>query len=135
MRPTIRFAAVLVLGAAAMVAQAACLRCEPILNVKDAAVASQTNKTSSEDQVRAAIIRAGAALGWQIKEEAPGKLVGTLVLRSHTSVVDISYTANSYSIQYRSSINLNEQDGQIHKNYNGWINNLAKGINSQTMLN
>jgi len=126
--------AAFVLGAAAMVAQAACLRCEPILNVKDAAVASQSNKLS-EDQVRAAIIRAGAALGWQIKEEAPGKLVGTLVLRSHTAVVDISYTANSYSIQYRSSINLNEQDGQIHKNYNGWISNLAKGINSQTLLN
>jgi hypothetical protein len=49
-------------------------------------------------------------------------------------VVDIFYTATTYSIQYRSSINLDESGGQIHKNYNGWISNLVKGINTQTAL-
>jgi hypothetical protein len=56
------------------------------------------------------------------------------VLRTHTAVVDIFYTATTYSIQYRSSINLDESGGQIHKNYNGWISNLVKGINTQTAL-
>jgi len=28
-------------------------------------------------------------------------------------------------------VNLNEEGGQIHNNYNGWVKNLAKGIDAQ----
>ena len=76
-------------------------------------------------------MRAGAALGWQMRDDGPNRLVGTLMLRKHTAVVEIPYSARSYSIKYRSSINLDEKDGQIHKNYNGWIQNLTRGINAQ----
>ncbi len=124
----------LALFAVAAAAQAACFKCDPILNVYDAVVAAPAGKRASANDVRAAIIRAGAALGWQIKEEGPGKLLGALILRTHTAVVEIPYSATSYSIRYRSSINLDESDGQIHKNYNGWISNLTKGINAQLRL-
>lgn len=134
MRALVRLATVLVLSVVATVAQAGCFRCEPILNVTDALVASPAGKPVTAEQVRAAIIRAGAALGWQVKEEGPGKLVGTLVLRTHTAVVEIAYSATSFSIIYKSSINLDEGEGQIHKAYNGWIRNLAKGINVQILL-
>ena len=134
MRPLIHLAIALTLAAAATAAHAGCFRCEPILNVADTLVTTPAGKPLSADQVRASIIRAGAALGWQVREEGPGKLVGTLVLRSHTAVVDIAYSATSYGIQYRSSIDLNEGDGQIHKNYNSWVRNLAKGINAQLLL-
>jgi hypothetical protein len=133
MRTLVHYVAVLAIAAVVAVTQTGCVGV-PIQNVKDAAVVTSSGKTLSADQVRAAIIRAGAGLGWQITEEAPGKLVGTLVLRTHTAVVDIFYTATTYSIQYRSSINLDESGGQIHKNYNGWISNLVKGINTQTAL-
>jgi hypothetical protein len=46
-------------------------------------------------------------------------------------VVDIEHDAKSYSIKYRDSQNLNFADGQIHKNYNGWIQNLDKAIRAQ----
>ena len=134
MRTLVRLAIGLTFGAAATLAQAGCLRCEPILNVADTLVAAPAGKSLSTHQVRAAIIRAGATLGWQMKEEAPGKLVGALVLRSHTAVVEIPYAATSYSILYKSSIDLNEGDGQIYKNYNSWIRNLTKGINAQFLL-
>ena len=58
-------------------------------------------------------------------------LVGTILLRNHTAVVEIPYSANDYSVKYRSSANLNEANGNIHKNYNGWIQNLTRGINAQ----
>ena len=58
-------------------------------------------------------------------------LVGTLILRTHTAVVEIPYSATSYSIRYRSSIDLNEAGGKIHKNYNSWVQNLTHGINGQ----
>jgi hypothetical protein len=69
-----------------------------------------------------------------MKDETPDMLVGTLMLRSHTAVVEIPYSATSFSIKYRSSINLDQSGGNIHKNYNGWIQNLYKGINTQLGL-
>jgi len=106
----------------------------PIMNVDNAAVPMVSGKPLTKEQVRSAIIRSGVALGWQVKDEGPDKLVGTLVLRTHTAVVDIPYSATSYSIKYRSSIDLMESGGNIHKNYNGWIQNLHKGINTQLGL-
>lgn len=106
----------------------------PIMNVSDAVVASPAGKSIGDDQVRAAIVRAGVALGWQLKDEGPNLLVGTLQLRKHTAVVEIPYSTGRYSIKYRSSVNLDEAGGTIHKNYNGWIQNLTKGINAQMAL-
>jgi len=46
--------------------------------------------------------------------------------------VQIPYSETSYSIQYKSSTNLQESGGRtIHRNYNGWIQNLNRGINAQ----
>jgi hypothetical protein len=106
----------------------------PIMNVDNAAVATPSGKPLTQEQVRAAIIRAGSALGWQMKDEGPNKMVGTLVLRTHTAVVDIPYSASNYSIKYRSSVNLEASGDTIHKNYNGWIQNLNRGIGTQLSL-
>jgi hypothetical protein len=106
----------------------------PILNVSDATVTAPAGKALSKDQVRQAIMRAGAGLGWQITDEGPNMLVGTIHLRDHKAVVEIPYSTASYSLRYRSSVNLYEKDGKIHKNYNGWIQNLQKGINTQLSL-
>lgn len=106
----------------------------PIMNVDGVAVTNASGKPLTHEQVRSAIIRAGGTLGWQMKEEGPNTLVGTLMLRSHTAVVEIPYSTKSYSIKYRSSINLDEGGGKIHKNYNGWIQNLQKGINTQLSM-
>lgn len=118
---------------AAVVLAAALAGCStvPIMNVEEAPVATASGKVPSAQDVRAAILRAGSALGWQMRDEGPNKLVGTLTLRTHSAVVDIPYNSKSYSIKYRSSTNLQEQGGQIHKNYNGWIQNLTRGINAQ----
>jgi hypothetical protein len=106
----------------------------PIRNVDHAAFATTSGKNLSLEQARAAIIRAGAALGWEIKDDGPSSLTGTLHLRKHTAVVEIPYSATDYSIEYRSSVNLNEKNGRIHKNYNGWVQNLSKRINVELQL-
>ena len=103
----------------------------PILNVDQAPAISASGKPLSRDQVRAAIVRAGAALGWQMKDEGPNMIVGNIMLRNHTATIEIPYNANSYSIKYRASTNLEEKGGTIHKNYNGWVQNLTRGINAQ----
>jgi hypothetical protein len=102
---------------------------QPIQNVQ--APVATTKPKPSMDEVRQAIVRAGSGLGWQIKPEKPGHLVGTLALRTHVAVVDINHTQTDYSIKYRDSTNLDYKDGQIHRNYNGWIQNLDKAIKIQ----
>ena len=116
--------------AAAMLALAAC-QPMPIYNVADAPVTTTSGKAPSAAQVRAAIITAGTSLGWSIKEAGPGRLEGTLHLRDHTAVVDIPYSTSRYSITYKSSENLQAANGNIHKNYNGWIQNLDRAIRTE----
>ena len=102
---------------------------KPILNVKDAQVSA--GKTLQASEVRKAIGVAGATLGWQVIDLKPGLAQGTLNLRNHTAVVEIPYTATSYSILYKSSVNLGEGGGDIHRNYNGWIQFLDNSIKAE----
>ncbi|MCE9659899.1 MAG: hypothetical protein K8R60_15165 [Burkholderiales bacterium] len=116
---------------AAAAALVGCQTLAPIQNVQNAPVTTVANKPLTAEQVRGAIVRAGAALGWIMKDDGPGKLTGTLMLRTHTAVVDIPYSTSAYSITYKSSVDLKEANGKIHQNYNGWITNLTRGINAQ----
>ena len=104
-----------------------------IYNVNNATVAAPTGRTLTMPEIKKAIMTAGAGLGWNVKEKSPGHLVGTLHLRTHTAVVDIPYSTETYSITYKSSSNLQHdpEDGTIHSNYNGWIENLDKAIKTQ----
>lgn len=104
----------------------------PIHNVENAPV-NTSNSSYDLNDVTKAIQRAGTGLGWQMKEQTPGHIVGTLYLRSHMAKVDITYTLDEYSINYKESSNLNYNatNKTIHHNYNGWIQNLTNAINAQ----
>lgn len=106
-------------------------RTAPIRNVADAPVTVAPGKTATQADVERAILRAGIALGWQMKPVKPGLIEGTLALRTHVAVVEIPYSTKSYSIQYKTSTNLQADGNVIHQNYNGWIENLDKGIRVQ----
>ena len=116
---------------AAATALTACSTLAPIQNVENVSVSSSANKPLTPNEVRGAIVRAGAGLGWIMKDAGPGTINGTLILRTHTADVQIPYSAMSYGIVYKSSINLQESGGKIHRNYNGWVQNLNRGINAQ----
>jgi hypothetical protein len=107
-------------------------RSDAVYNVEDAAVVSSVDNVSL-DAVKKAIMRAGGGLGWVMKDAGAGKMIGTLSLRKHVAVVDIDYSTKSYSIRYKDSQELNYDGTNIHKNYNGWVQNLQRGI--QTQLN
>ena len=120
----------LVVACAVLLFSACATTQQPVMNVTEAPVL--TNKANpSPDEIRQAIIRAGAQLGWQMKAERPGHIIGTLALRTHLAVVDIDYDRKAYSIKYRDSTNLDYNGGMIHRNYNSWIQNLDRGIKAQ----
>jgi len=109
---------------------AGCATTQPVFDVTQAPVV--TNKPNpSMDDVRQAVVRAGSTLGWQMNPDRAGHVTGRLLLRTHVAVVDVDYTQNAYSIKYRESTNLDYSDGKIHRNYNGWIQNLDKAIRIQ----
>ena len=130
MRIKLALATAVILTAATMTSHGACMRCGPIQNVTDAPVPSASGKALSSDEVGKPIFPAGTTLGWQMNAGPPGKVTGTLNVRKHTAVVEIPYSSRSYSINYKSSVNLNEEEGQIHNNYNGWVKNLARSIDA-----
>jgi hypothetical protein len=101
----------------------------PVKNVTDTPVKSNKANLTSEE-VAAAIKRAGTGLGWAMLDDGPGKINATLRLRTHTAVVEIPYSTKSYSIRYKDSTDLryDAEKGTIHKNYNGWIQNLDAAI-------
>lgn len=122
-------------------------RTSPVYNVQDQYIATNIDNATEED-VKKAIIRAGGSLGWNMKAGEPGRVLGTLYLRTHLAIVDITYDLKKYSITYKDSTNLDyETAGKettdaggntyvndtaiIHSNYNGWIQNLDRSIQAQ----
>lgn len=97
-----------------------------VYNVNNASVVTQ-RKYVSQDEVRKAIHRSGASLGWTMKDIRPGYTVATLYIRTHIAQVGIRYSSKSYSIRLLGTSNLTKR-GMIHKNYNGWIHNLNNAI-------
>lgn len=115
---------------AVVVAFAGC-RTAPVYNVDHASVVSATGKPLKMTQIREAIIRAGGGLGWVMKEDKRGHLIGTLNVREHMAKVGITYTPKYFSITYLDSKNLKYDGTNIHTNYNGWIQRLQQHISAQ----
>ena len=90
----------------------------------------------ASSKVYEAIKLAGASTGWIITNVRPGLAMGKLNARSHVAIVEIPYTETTYSIRYKDSTDLkyNASTNEIHKNYNGWIQNLENAINVQLSL-
>lgn len=79
------------------------------------------------DQIR----RAGAAQGWVMQSDGPGRMRGVLNRRSHQAIVEIPFDQQRFTIRHAASTNLNYDGTQIHRNFNGWVQSLQRAIISQ----
>ncbi|WP_226568454.1 lipoprotein [Mangrovibacter yixingensis] len=102
---------------------AGCARTAPIDNVNATVSAGH-----SAEQVKSAILKAGIQRQWVMNETSPGVISARQQSHGHVAEVRITYSANSYAINYVSSINLRASGGKIHKTYNRWIGNLDRDI-------
>jgi hypothetical protein len=116
---------------AATVTLTACTS-RPIRNVDNDPVVT-AGKPATMADVEQAITRAGAGLGWVMTPVRPGEMTGRLALRTHVAVVDITYDTRTFSIRYKDSVNLDYANGNVHKNYNGWIENLEREIRANLL--
>ena len=111
------------------------------------------DRSLTQEQVKEAIEEGAERVGWLAKEAKNDKILATYRIRSHSVVVEISYSADSYDIRYKSSSRLkmfcSEEDKQaarnmkltgqatcpgnadplyLHGNYEVWINELKQSI-------
>ncbi|HQU88521.1 MAG TPA: hypothetical protein PK620_07640 [Denitromonas sp.] len=124
----------------------------PIVNHAQITWAQGGGQQATPDQVRDAIIRACQEKGWTVTPTTDADtLIATLVVRNkHTIQTSISYSANTFSVTYAGSTNMNYAikepnpytpsvsagDVQvrtevIHPNYNRWVSSLVSAIRSR----
>lgn len=117
---------------ATMLALAGCRGGVEIRDVESAPIAGNP----SMEEVKEAIIRAGAKRGWRMTPQGDGNILGTLELRSHVARVNIRYDRQNYHITFLDAVNLDHDPsrGTIHKNYNSWIRNLDTDIHNELVL-
>jgi hypothetical protein len=125
-----RFAVKAFLVLSVLIAAVGC-RTAPIYNVTNQGIVPSGGKPKSLEEVKTAIVEAGRARGWTVKDIAPGHLEAELRLRGHAAVVDIKYSTTSYSITHKDSQNLRYDGTNIHPNYNSWIQNLQRDIETR----
>ena len=135
MKTTIaRIFAIVALLATAFVAQAR--EAVEIIDYLDNAVVTGSGKTITADQVKNAIVSAAQSRNWQTTRAPKGDgMQAVLQVRGkHTVVVDITYSAQTYSIKYQSSSNMKYRQlpdtgaRVIHPFYNRWVAELREAI-------
>lgn len=104
-------------------------RTAPIYNVDRSPVPSSAGLTVK--QVGNVIEGVAVETGWSIERKTPGQMVGTLRLRRHLAIVNITYDAKQFSIQYKDSRVLKYDGEKIHRNYNNWIHKLQRRITAR----
>ena len=106
-----------------------CGNANPVLNYQNSPIKSSSGAKNLKD-VRRAIILTGTRIGWQMQEASSGYIIATTFRGGHMAKVDIRYTAETFSIQYKDSSNLNYDGTNIHKTYNKWVKRLHNNIRS-----
>lgn len=109
----------------------------PVLDLEHVAVPWPSGTPGTIEQVQGAIMAGLVTKGWTGKPVSPGVIRGTLLIRKHRAEVDIAFSTSEYSIKYADSDMLNyHADGHlIHRNYNNWILNLRRAIDTQFVTN
>lgn len=115
------------IGAVALII--GCAPLAPVQNIDSDEVT--TNRPATLDEVGNAIVRAGASLNMQMHKVRPGLISATYAVRGLSATMEIKYDSKHFSITYKDSQGLKYDGTQIHKNYNGWVQNLDNRIKAQ----
>jgi hypothetical protein len=127
----------LLLLLALMVLSAGCRAAttKPITTLSGSIPESVTQVNFTAKDMHEAIIKGCLDKGWNARDSDVTTIEATIEVRGkHIVVVSIPYTATSYTINYKSSVNMDynntRDDGlvTIHYNYNKWITNLDRAI-------
>lgn len=107
----------------------------PIHNIVDEPVPLRLDATQrTVDEVKEAIVKGCQRKGWRPVLDGEAQIKCSILVRGrHYAEVVIPYSAESYSILYVTSreLDYNEKKQKIHKNYNRWVIGLSAAIQQQ----
>lgn len=111
---------------------------DPIVDLVDIPTPMTVDgRAFTPDEVRRAIFNGCLKRGWTPRIDADGTIVASILVRGrHFAEVGIAWDADSYSIRYRDSreLDYDAEDREIHGNYNRWVDLLSKGIQNEFIL-
>lgn len=130
--------AAVILGAVAFTAtMPTVVRAAELVEWKDVAAVTGSGKPATADEIRRAFLVGGARRGWTFTEDAPGKMTGRLLVRSHTLVMNLAYQDGKFSLTYQDSIDLDYKDDAgkrtIHRSYINWNTNLMNDARAELL--
>lgn len=83
----------------------------PIIDFKNVPVSASVTKPVTADDVRKAFLRAAAVQHWVLTPVSEGVMEAQFVKNNkHTVVATVTYSADSYSVQYKSSIDMKYEE-------------------------
>jgi hypothetical protein len=107
----------------------------PIVNHENVLAERAGGRAASAGDVKKAILAAAEATGrkWVVSEPAPGLLVATYHVRTHTVITEIRYADGRFSVAYRDSVNMKyapgaDGRGVIHPFYNQWVQDFVQAV-------
>lgn len=108
----------------------ACVREQPVHNVSETPFPFLVSQTLTQDEVAAAISKAGLGRNesWQFKRESRDLITAELFIRQHYAKVRIPFSTSRFSIIYDDSRVLRYDGQNIHRNYNKWVKLLEDDI-------
>lgn len=88
----------------------------------------------SKQAIGKVIKKALVARNWAVKKDEGGVIHSQIWVRSHSAKIKITYNKKEIKIHFVASENLNQKNkGEtvfIHRNYNRWIKNIERDIQS-----
>ena len=124
-----RCAARIFLGLSVLAISLGCMA--PVYNVTNRPIVPSGGKPKTLNEVKAAILEAGRARRWTMREVEPGHLEATVRPGGLAAIVDIRYSTTSYSISYKRSEGVEYDGTKIYSRYNTWIENLQQEIDKR----
>ena len=108
-----------------------------LIEWKDVAAVTGSGKPATAEEIKRAFMVGGARRGWTFTEAGPDKMIFTVLVRTHTLVMELTYGPGKYSLTYKDSTNLDFRDEAgkrtIHRNYVNWNNNLMNDARAELM--
>jgi hypothetical protein len=118
---------------------------EPVVDLIDQPAATASGKKLTAEDVKQLIAKTAADKKWAVTSVKEGLLTASLTWNQnkHTIVINISYSADLYSLTYKDSVNMkyNKNDvrvfennygkPEIHPYYNRYVRSLNQAIQAE----
>jgi len=108
-----------------------------LIEWNNVAAITSSGKPATAEEIKRAFMVGGARRGWTFTDAGPDKMICTVVIRTHTLVMDLTYEPGKYSLKYKDSTNLEYKDEAgkktIHRAYVNWNTNLMNDARAELL--